>query len=240
MPLRNNTQQILTDINARKTFFQFDLLKWANENYRHFPWRENRTPYRVLISESLLKRTTATAVLRVYEKFLCQYPTIEDLANAKIKNLEKILSTLGLQRQRSKLMLDMAKYLIQSGSEIPADQENLLKIPHVGDYSAAAILSFGYGIPAAILDSNVERILRRLFAPCSQKDVSHKVLTKIADVLLPLENHVCYNYGLLDLGAIVCRYKNPKCSQCPLNKHCDYWDVNQVQNVSSNSSSSEP
>lgn len=222
MPNSNQPHHLVNIVSGRRNQFQYKLLKWAEENYRHFPWRENRTPYRILISESLLKRTTATAALRLYDVFLCTYPTIDDLANADRKKLEKTLSSLGLQRQRSRLMLEMARYLVSCGCEVPSDRESLLKIPHVGEYTVAAVLSFGYGIPAALVDSNVERILRRVFASDIPEKSSQKIIRDIANSLLPVEEHVQYNYGLLDLGALVCRYVNPKCPICPLKELCDY------------------
>ena len=106
---------------------------------------------------------------------------------------------------------------------MPSDLEGLLEVPGLGAYSAAAILSFGYNTPIAILDANVERILVRVFVNELPPRPSKAVLNEVAQRLLPPDDHRDYNYGLLDLGRLVCRYANPKCDMCPLNTICDSW-----------------
>ena len=106
---------------------------------------------------------------------------------------------------------------------MPSDLEGLLEVPGLGAYSAAAILSFGYNTPIAILDANVERILVRVFGNELPPRPSKAVLNEVAQRLLPPDDHRDYNYGLLDLGRLVCRYANPKCDMCPLNTICDSW-----------------
>ena len=201
------------------------LLEWSSNNFCELPWRRHRSPYEILVAELLLKRTTATAVARVYEDFLAQFPTIQDLASAREQELVQALSGLGLQRQRARAMKHLADWILTSeAGSIPNDIERLLQVPGLGSYSASAILSFGFDIPAAILDANVERILFRMFSNRLTTRPSQLILNEIAQQLLPVDKHREYNFGLLDLGRLVCRYVHPKCGECPLSSTCDFYN----------------
>lgn len=207
----------------KKPEFQKALVKWASSHMREFPWRKKMTPYKVLLAEVLLRRTTASAVLRIYEKAMRSYPTIEDLANADRRELEALLSSVGYHRQRAKILKDIATFIVREyRGEIPRSVENLLQIPHVGPYITGAILSFGYDIPAAMVDSNVERILKRAFCESLPAEPSLRTIQDLAETLVPRRGHQTYNFGLLDLGALICRYDVPRCMRCPLCGLCDY------------------
>lgn len=120
----------------------------------------------------------------------------------------------------------IASYLMtEYAGQIPHSEEELLGIPYVGNYTANAVLSFGYGIPTAIVDSNVERIIKRVFLG-HLKARGLGVVQAVANILAPSEDNQLYNYALLDLGAIVCRYGLPRCRLCPINKWCDYYVIN--------------
>jgi len=204
------------------------LLEWGDKNYRPYSWRNNRTPYSVLISEILLKRTTATAAAEIYDKFLASYPNLQALANAQKQDLERMLVRIGYHKRRAQILLEVARYLLEKHKgQIPAKKEELLKVPHIGPYTANAILSLGYGIPAAMVDSNVQRIISRLFST-TLTNKSPNAVQAVADLLAPKKDNVKYNYALLDLGALVCRYDLPKCSKCPLQDICDYCQQKQA------------
>ena len=171
-----------------------------------------------------MKRTTATAASRVFDDFLTRFPCVQELALASEEDLVESLSGVGLQRQRASALKRLSSWLITiCDGDVPSDLENLLKVPGLGAYSAAAILSFGYNTPIAILDANVERIITRVFGNELPPRPPKAVLNEVAQRLLPPDNHREYNYGLLDLGRLVCRYSEPKCNVCPLNTVCDYW-----------------
>jgi A/G-specific adenine glycosylase len=177
-----------------------------------------------LIAELLLKRTTATSAARTYGPFLSQYPTLAHLASATEEGLARDLAPVGLYNQRAKALLKLAKYLMGHEAEaLPSSLDRLLKVPGLGDYSARAILSFGYGVPAAVLDANVARILSRVFQASLPPRPTQSLLQALADVLMPEDSHQQYNFGLLDLGALVCRYVDPGCAACDLNTICDYY-----------------
>jgi A/G-specific adenine glycosylase len=199
------------------------ILGWARANPRDYPWRRpGVAPYEVLVAEILLKRTTATAAARVYHSIITRYPSLDALAKASEESIAQDLVTIGLQSQRARDLKRLAEYVSEKeGGEIPRDLERLLRIPGLGDYSARAILSFACGITAAVVDSNVERVLRRVFRDWMPEKISRELLQAMADELLPKTDHRGFNLGLLDLGAIVCRYIRPKCGKCPLALLCD-------------------
>ena len=201
------------------------MREWSDKNFSEFPWRHCRSPYEILVAEVLLKRTTASAAARIYERFLNKFPSLEDIVSARDEDLVGALSSVGLQRQRAHSMKQLAAWLLsRHGGTIPSDLESLLEVPGLGNYSAAAILSFGYGVPVAVLDANVERILLRVFGDSLLLRPSRSLLHGIAQELLPQDGHREYNYGLLDLGRLVCRYGNPKCGECPLASVCDFFN----------------
>ncbi len=215
---------IIIDIQTRKESFQTALVKWYRTHSRTFPWRKNKTPYSVLIAEVLLKRTTAPAVKNVYNDFLHQYPNVIELAKADPKALESFLSKLGYHKLRTKILIEMANYIIEKyAGQVPNEKQQLLDIPHVGNYTANAILTFSYNIPAAIVDTNVERILKRVFFNNAPKGTSLKLLQEIADTLMPKKANQSYNYALLDLGGTVCVSGLPRCNLCPISAICDYY-----------------
>ena len=201
------------------------VIQWGEQNFSDFPWRFNRSPYEILVAELLLKRTTATAAARAYEGFLISFPSLQDVASASDEELVRTLSSVGLQHQRARSMKQLAGWLLSKhDGDIPSDLEGLLKVPGLGDYSATAILSFGYGVPAAVLDTNVERILLRVFGNTLRSRPSGNMLREVAQNLLPKEGHREYNYGLLDLGRMICKYADPRCGECPLTSVCDFYN----------------
>jgi len=215
---------LIRDVELKKSVFQTRLIEWGKKHFRSFPWRKNRTPYSVLISEILLRRTTSSAVRSVYERFLSKYPDIKSLVNADGKALEDILAKIGFHKRRTEMLIEMANFIKgRYREEIPDSKEQLLGIPHVGEYTASAVLAFAYGVPTAMVDSNVERIIKRVFLKRLQKKASLGVIQQIAEMLAPRENNPEYNYALLDLGGIICLYNIPKCKLCPVNEACDYY-----------------
>jgi len=209
-------------LQSTRGLFQKKLIKWAKKNLRSFPWRRKTTPYRVLIAEVLLKRTTAQAVLRVYGEFIRSYPNIRTLVGAEQTRLRELLQKIGLQERRASALIKIANHIVmQFGGRIPDSRENLLKIPHVGPYTANAVLALGYNIPTAMVDSNVERVIRRVFSGRLPPKASQSAIQDTANFLAPRSQNRIYNLALIDLGALVCRYDFPRCRICPVSSHCD-------------------
>ena len=201
------------------------LLGWSAEHLRDFPWRrpDNLTPYRVLVAELLLKRTTASAATKVYGAFLERFPDLARLSAASYTELETAFSPLGLHKQRAESTSAMTGYLsAHHRSEIPSVLSELLNVPGIGQYSSRAVLSFGFDQPFAVVDGNVQRILGRVFGSSISSSSPASQHQTIVDRLLPVERHREFNYALIDIGSMVCRPSIPKCGECPLSEICDY------------------
>lgn len=202
--------------------FRHNLLEWGQEHFRAFPWRQTDDAYRVLISEILLHRTQASQVLPTYQAFLQCYPDLAMLAQASKEELHHILYSLGL-RWRIDLLQRMAVDLMtRFHGKIPQEKEQLLSLPGVSEYIASAVRCFAWGIQEPIIDTNVVRIIARVF-DLTLKDSSRrnqqyrKLITALVDPIHPR----MYNYSLLDLAAQICTKKSPpRCTQCPLQQLC--------------------
>ena len=207
-----------------KLAFQEALLNWGRSNLRKYPWREKRTStYKVLIAELLLKRTTATAAARIYGIFIKEYPTIHHLVNTDTNDLISLLKPIGLSNQRAYTIKELAHSLVQyHGGKVPCTSEQLMSLPGIGNYASRAILSFGYGIPVAVVDGNVERVFSRVFQNQWEEDNPNRnSIQEKADELIPSKEHRLFNFTLLDLGALICRPAQPYCNKCPLLSICD-------------------
>ena len=208
---------------ARREKFRRALLTWAKSNLRDLPWRRAGTnAYGILVAELLLKRTTATAAARLYGPFMDKYPSISDLANASEYGLTETLVPVGLSRQRARAIRQLAFALTRQHGNIPNSIDMLCALPGIGDYAARAILSFGFDIPVAVVDGNVERVIGRAFHDQPELVKSKRAVQRAVDGLLPRRRHQDFNFALLDLGSLVCRPAKPLCANCPLRRQCDY------------------
>ncbi len=199
--------------------FWASLENWWQKYQRQYPWRRDGiSPFDILIAEVLLKRTTAAAASRLYLSFLEQHPNPDAIRRADEASLQLALRPIGLSKQRARSLKEICEYLCrETKGVIPSSLDTLQAIPHIGPYSSRAILSFGYGIPAAVVDSNVSRIINRVFGVIKAK---HKQMQETADQLVPHSRHREFNWAMLDLGALVCRYVQPRCNWCPVKELC--------------------
>jgi len=224
--LGKGARRLQTAISKKKHPLRSGILKFAcGGKRRQFPWREpGRTPYEVLIAEVLLKRTTSTAAARVYNDFLRKFPNPFLLSEASPEEISGMFAKIGLQRQRATAAKKLAAHLVGvERGKVPSDLDRLLRIPGVGQYTARAVLSVGLRSPAAVVDSNVERIIHRVFMTSIPTRARLTLLQGIADTLLPQDCHREFNLGMLDLGSLVCRPSLPRCPECPLTNICDYY-----------------
>ena len=198
------------------------LLEWYRLNHRVLPWRTNPQPYPVWISEVMLQQTRVETVIPYFERWLTRFPSIADLAEASIQDVLSVWEGLGYySRARA---LHKAAQIIQEefGGEIPDDLDTLNRLPGIGPYTAAAILSIAYGKNEAALDGNIRRVYSRLFdvsAPL-QSSEGEQTLKKLAVDNLPDGMAGDYNQALMDLGAGICIPSIPQCSICPLTDLC--------------------
>ena len=134
-----------------------------------------------------------------------------------------MLRPIGLHRQRSTGINEAAKYVVANyGGTLPVDYGDLIRIPHVGPYTAGAIMSFGYGMPVPVLDSNVRRVITRAFRETFGDKVSDKEILRVLKNIIPEDSPKLFNWSLIDIGAILCSYRYVKCIECPLERICDY------------------
>ena len=196
------------------------LLGWYAKNRRDLPWRRTRDPYAIWISETMLQQTRVAAVLPYYERFLTRFPDLESLASAPGEEVLARWAGLGYY-YRARNLQKAAQSMAEAG-RFPGDYETIRTLPGVGDYTAAAVASIAFGLPHAVLDGNVFRVLSRLRA--DPTDISsakgRKHFSAIADSLLDREQPGPFNQALMELGATVCLSKNPHCLLCPIAQHC--------------------
>ena len=208
-------------------WFRDCLLDWAEHNLRDYPWRIITDPYCILVAEFLLQRTDADTVTPIYKIFLIQYSTLDKLAIAEVDNIAKLLQPLGLFF-RAERLLQTAKIIKEKyKGEIPQEETELLKLPGIGKYTARAILSQAFRQPAAVLDTNVARILERFFGIEGGRVKSRcKILWSAAETIAPDAEVGHWNLTLLDFAALTCTARNPKCSVCPVSAKCNWFNFN--------------
>ncbi len=220
---------IYISVSSRKILlFQELLLKWAADHLIDYPWRKNRNPYRILISEILLTRTKAPQVAPVYEKFIKTYPTLEKFLNMDLNIVETLIKSLGLSFRSQNLKEISIKIKENHQNKIPSEFKELKELKGIGDYSANAILCFGFNEKRPLLDSNYIRIYKRVFNITSKTKTAKtdKFLWTFSEDLLPDKNYVDFNYAILDLGGNICTPKKTKCNNCPIKNICNFYKSN--------------
>lgn len=198
------------------------LSDWYDKNKRSFPWRYIFDPYRVFVSEILLQQTNVEKVVKPYFRITNKYKNIFELADANIELLREIFRDIGLF-YRAERMINISKELLDKyNGNIPDQWDELIKIKGIGFYICAAVLCFGYNKPYAILDTNVIRIFERLLDVSSERSRARedRKLWEFAQMLLPTDNYVDYNYALLDFASDVCTATKPKCHVCIFRNMC--------------------
>jgi len=211
----------------RKDKFVKRILKWFDENKRDFPWRNTKEPYKILVTEQLLRKTTAKQVNDIYEIFYKNFPTPNALARTPKDKIRSLIRPLGLQNQRVKLLRELSVRLVEL-EEVPTDEQGLLSLPGVGQYSADAVRCLAFGEDVPMVDRNVVRVINRFFSilPPRENKLNEKNVGITRDFIgrfLPKGSSRAFNLALLDFAAIVCKAKNPKCTHCPLNDLCNWY-----------------
>ena len=209
---------------AKITFFQDNILEWYNINGRKFPWRKKSlTNYQKVIAEVLLQRTKAETIAKFYNPFLEKYPKWESLSRTRIKTLEKVLTPIGLYKQRSILLKKLAKEMIKLNGRLPKKKEEIEKLPYAGQYITNAIIQYVYNKPSPLLDVNMDRVLERFFGPRKMADIRYDpYLQKLAWKVVYHKESKKINWGILDFASQTCKSQNPKCEGCCLSKKCIY------------------
>lgn len=228
--------------------FANTIISWFRENGRALPWRETRDPYAIWLSEIILQQTRIAQGWEYWERFMAQYPTVEDLAAAHEDEVLKLWQGLGYY-SRARNLHTAAKQIVALG-HFPDTLEGIKQLKGVGDYTAAAIGSFAFDIPAAVVDGNVYRVLARYFGidtpinstqgkkefaalaqsllPSSKASVSLSSFSPASDFQSSLSLVAAYNQAMMDFGAIQCTPQSPKCLLCPLAETCEAMRTNRI------------
>lgn len=208
---------------GQKKYFTRQLNDWHyTDNDRSLPWKEEKDPYKIWLSEIILQQTRAEQGLPYYLKFTETYPTINHLAAANDEDAFRLWQGLGYYN-RCKNMLSTARHISQNlDGKFPDTYDDILILQGVGPYTAAAIASFAFGLPYAVADGNVYRVLARYFGIDVPFDTTEgkKLFQSLAQELLNTQKSAAHNQAIMDLGATICTPQIPKCNNCPLQKRC--------------------
>ena len=203
---------------ARRAFRR-RLLAWYGRKGRDLPWRRTRDPYRILVSEVMLQQTQVSRVIPKYREWLRRYPSIASLAGASAGEVRETWYPLGYNIRPLRLRAIARTVVRRHRGRLPRSRDGLLALPGIGAYTAGAVMSFAFGQDAAVLDTNVRRVLRRVWAG-EETSVSDQALWDLAERLLPQGRAYDFNQALMDLGATVCTARRPGCGVCPLARMC--------------------
>ena len=206
-----------------KADFTKYLMKWnEKQNLRSMPWKNEKDPYRIWLSEIILQQTRVEQGWAYYEKFINEFPTIEDLARASEKKVFKNWEGLGYYTRCRNLIATAKRIVKEYHGRFPSDYNTILGLKGIGSYTAAAIASFAFDLSYPVVDGNVQRVLARYFGITTSFDSAStkKMYYQLAQALLDKSQPGKYNQAIMDFGAMICKPKKPQCEVCPLNKDC--------------------
>jgi A/G-specific adenine glycosylase len=223
----------MNDKKARLVFTK-QLLLWHNKhNDRQMPWKGEKDPYKIWLSEIILQQTRVEQGLQYYLRFIAAYPTVQLLAAAEDTAIFKLWEGLGYY-SRCKNLLASARFIVDfKGGVFPDNYAELLQLKGVGPYTAAAIASFAYNLPHAVVDGNVNRVLSRFFNINTPIDstIGKVQFASLANDLLDIKNAASYNQAIMDFGAMICKPMLPLCDACVLQKNCRAYEKNRVNTL---------
>jgi A/G-specific adenine glycosylase len=212
--------------------FQNKLLAWYDSNARVLPWRENSDPYRIWLSEVMLQQTQVATVIAYFNRFISRFPSVEALGAADEETVLKLWEGLGYY-SRARRLIPCAQMVVETyGGVFPKSYKEIIKLPGVGSYTAGAILSIAYNMKVPAVDGNVMRVYARLFN--LDWDISlAKIKKEFEDLVMETlpEDRRHFNQGLMELGALICTPKSPKCDQCPIVENCLAYKAGSSSNL---------
>lgn len=200
------------------------IFEWGEKNKRSFPWRKDRTPYKVLLAEILLQRTPANRVAKFFPKLVEKFPSPHSIVTRDSDSLRRFFHPMGLKKRVEWLISLMKELCDRYNCRVPDQENELVKLTGVGLYTARAVLCFGFGKDVSILDVNVARVLSRVFhgSDARKRPSEDEVLWSLATKIIPKGLGLPYNEILLDHAALICK-KKPKCNICPVAELCEYF-----------------
>lgn len=211
--------------NEKLELFQKRILIWFNHHGRAFTWRNNdMSPYELIIAEVLLQRTKAETVAKFYEKFLMQFPSWTDIAQADIHLLEEYLIPIGLYRQRAQRLKKLAVYMIDHNETLPLERSELEDVPFMGQYIANAVELLIHKRSKPLLDVNMARVLERFFGPRKMADIRYDpYLQSLSHAVVDHVDSREMSWAILDFAALICQSRKPLCITCFLSDSCIFF-----------------
>lgn len=211
----------------KKDIFVEKLLGWFAKNRRDFSWRNTNDPYKILVAEMMLQKTNSKQVAKLFDRFVEKYPSPASLAKARVLEIENMITPLGMEHTRADRFKKWAKEIANKfNGKIPDNRVDLLALPGVGNYIANSVLCMAYGKELPLMDTNIVRVLTRVFGikslkarPRTDKELWDKVAR-----MIPKGKARNFNLGIIDFGALVCLAKSPKCNSCPMSNFCLYFE----------------
>ena len=202
--------------------FSARIISWYKQNKRDLPWRGIKAPYKIWLSEIFLQQTRVEQGTPYYLRFIEQFPTIHNLAEAQEEEVLKLWQGLGYYSRARNLHFAAKQVMLDYDGKFPNKYEDILSLKGIGEYTAAAIASFAYGLPHAVIDGNVYRLLARYFGIhiTTNSTEGKKIFAALANELLDKQNANDYNQGIMEFGSQQCKPFNPDCNTCPLHESC--------------------
>jgi len=207
-----------------------NLLAWYATNQRDLPWRRSRDPYRIWVSEVMLQQTRVETVMPYYERWMAQFPTPQALAEAPEEQVLKAWEGLGYYSRARNLQQAVQEVVATYDGKVPNDPAAIASLKGVGPYTAGAILSIAYNRPVAAVDGNVMRVFARLFAIADDigRPATRRAIEALVESFIPEGHASAFNQALMDLGAMVCTPRSPKCLLCPVREQCQALETGRV------------
>ena len=226
MPRRRGAGRGLLSITETRdrAAFRRRLLAWYDRNGRDLPWRQTADPYHILVSEIMLQQTQVDRVTPKYHEWLARFPSLASLAARPVEEAVEAWYPLGYNIRPRRLHSIARESVERYGGELPSDEETLLSFKGIGHYTAGAIRSFAFGQRSAILDTNVARVLIRVFVGEGdpKSHAMRKHLWSVSRALLPHKRVFDFNQALMDFGAMTCTARKPQCGTCPMRRGCGF------------------
>lgn len=201
------------------------LLAWFKEHARDLPWRRTRDPYRVLVSEIMLQQTQVDRVKPKYAAFLDQFPSLEALAAASTGDVIRAWSGLGYNRRALNLQRTAQAVLNEHNGKFPDTPETLRALPGIGPYTAGAVACFAFERDVAFMDTNIRRVLQRVFVGPDDASTPDRDLLTLGEAAVPPQEGWTWNQAIMELGALICTAARPRCQICPLRADCQAYAV---------------
>ena len=198
------------------------LLAWFARAARDLPWRRTRDPYRVLVSEFMLQQTQVSRVAEFYPRFLARFPTLDALARASPRAVREEWDGLGYYARATNVHALARVVRREYGGKLPSEPDALRKLPGIGPYTAGAVAAFAYEKSVPAVDTNVARVIRRVFVGERGKGKGERYVWQLAAGLVPKEGKRAwkFNQAIMELGALICVARKPKCPECPVRSEC--------------------